>query len=66
MSTSSDESDSSDNNHKARDDDDSSDVDSDASSEIITSFVPSRPIKPLPRRASTQPKIVMLDDGDKS
>lgn len=65
MSTSSDESDSSDNN-KARDDEDSSDFESDASSEIITSFVPSRPIKPLPRRASTQPKIVMLDDGDKS
>ncbi|KAF5327143.1 hypothetical protein D9619_004090 [Psilocybe cf. subviscida] len=64
MSTSSDESDSSDN--KARDDEDSSDFESDASSEIITSFVPSRPIKPLPRRASTQPKIVMLDDGDKS
>ncbi|KAF9458690.1 hypothetical protein BDZ94DRAFT_1270012 [Collybia nuda] len=42
--------------------DDSSDVDTDSSSEIITSFHPIRPIKPLPRRRSdrTHPHIVVL------
>ncbi|KXN86805.1 hypothetical protein AN958_09601 [Leucoagaricus sp. SymC.cos] len=33
-----------------------SDIDSDASSEIITSFVPVRPIKPLPRRSLNRPR----------
>ena len=38
---------------------------SDASSEIITCFVPSRPIKPLPRRSlktALRPEIVVLKD----
>ncbi|KAF8875160.1 hypothetical protein BD779DRAFT_1564154 [Infundibulicybe gibba] len=39
-----------------------SDVDTDASSEIITSFLPSRPIKPLPRRFSRRPQIIVLDE----
>ncbi|KAH9481182.1 hypothetical protein JR316_0005702 [Psilocybe cubensis] len=68
MSTSS--SSSSESSDKARDndDDDDSDADSDESSEIITSFVPSRPIKPLPRRASTKPNpgIVVLDEQPQS
>ncbi|KAJ8516148.1 hypothetical protein ONZ45_g6496 [Pleurotus djamor] len=41
------------------------DYDSDASSEIITCFVPSRPIRPLPRRslnARPRPQIVVLGD----
>ncbi|KDR75971.1 hypothetical protein GALMADRAFT_247160 [Galerina marginata CBS 339.88] len=44
---------------------DDSDFDSDASSEIITSFVPSRPIRPLPRRALNKPRpeIVVLGDA---
>lgn len=65
MSTSS-ESSSSDTNDQAQDDDsDDSDANSDESSEIITSFVPSRPVKPLPRRASNQspPKIVVLNES---
>ncbi|PPQ92581.1 hypothetical protein CVT25_007273 [Psilocybe cyanescens] len=59
MSTSSSSSESSD---KTRDED--SDADSDESSEIITSFIPSRPIKPLPKRASNKPRpgIVVLDE----
>jgi hypothetical protein len=45
-----------------RDNDLNSDLDSDASSEIITCFVPSRPIKPLPRRFNKpRPEIVVLD-----
>ncbi|KAJ3507752.1 hypothetical protein NLJ89_g6128 [Agrocybe chaxingu] len=44
---------------------DDSDFDSDASSEIITCFVPSRPIKPLPRRAlNKRPEIIVLDQKD--
>ena len=41
-----------------------SDYDSDASSEIITSFVPVRPIKPLPRRSLNRacPQIIILED----
>ena len=44
--------------------DQDSDIDSDASSEIITSFVPVRPIKPLPRRSlnRTRPQIVVLEE----
>ncbi|KAL9716752.1 hypothetical protein Ac2012v2_001204 [Leucoagaricus gongylophorus] len=44
--------------------DQDSDIDSDASSEIITSFVPVRPIKPLPRRSlnRTCPQIVVLEE----
>jgi hypothetical protein len=44
--------------------DDDSDVDTDSSSEIITSFNPVRPIKPLPRRKSdrTCPHIVVLGE----
>ncbi|KAF8150110.1 hypothetical protein B0H34DRAFT_666655 [Crassisporium funariophilum] len=58
MSTSS----SSDTSDTGKENDADSDVDSDASSEIITSFVPSRPIKPLPRRGSNKrPDIVVLD-----
>jgi hypothetical protein len=47
-----------------RDNDPNSDVDSNASSEIIiTCFVPSRPIKPLPRRLNKpRPEIVVLGD----
>ncbi|KAF9443765.1 hypothetical protein P691DRAFT_737425 [Macrolepiota fuliginosa MF-IS2] len=43
---------------------DGSDVDSDASSEIITSFVPVRPIKPLPRRSlnRARPQITVLEE----
>ncbi|KAF4564465.1 hypothetical protein EYR36_002399 [Pleurotus pulmonarius] len=37
------------------------DYDSDASSEIITCFVPSRPIRPLPKR-KPRPQIVVLGD----
>ncbi|KAF9552298.1 hypothetical protein CPC08DRAFT_647094 [Agrocybe pediades] len=62
-SSESSDSDKDDDNNDA--DDDSGD--SDASSEIITSFVPSRPIKPLPRRASGKPaapKIVVLDEKE--
>ncbi|KAF8972147.1 hypothetical protein BDZ97DRAFT_1752749 [Flammula alnicola] len=64
MSTSSSESSST--SDKAQDDD--SDLDSDDDSEIITSFVPSRPIKPLPRRASKKqtPQIVVLDEASTS
>ncbi|PPQ78594.1 hypothetical protein CVT24_002740 [Panaeolus cyanescens] len=49
--------------------DDDSDADSDSSAEIITSFVPSpRPIRPLPRRASSKqsPHIVVLEDKKSS
>lgn len=44
-------------------DDTTSDIDyhSDASSEIITCFVPSRPIRPLPKR-KPRPQIVVLGD----
>ncbi|KAJ3574447.1 hypothetical protein NP233_g1763 [Leucocoprinus birnbaumii] len=44
--------------------DQDSDIDSDASSEIITSFVPVRPIKPLPRRSlnRARPQIVVLEE----
>ena len=46
-----------------RDNDPDSDMDSDASSEIITSFVPWRPIKPLPRRLNKpRPEIVVLGE----
>ncbi|KAF8181265.1 hypothetical protein BJ912DRAFT_979897 [Pholiota molesta] len=64
MSTSSDSSDS-DINEMAADEDDDSDADSDESSEIITSFVPSRPIKPLPKRSSNRPppEIVVLNES---
>ena len=37
------------------------DYDTDASSEIITCYVPSRPIRPPPRRARPKPHIVVLD-----
>lgn len=37
------------------------DYDSDASSEIITCFIPSRPIRPLPKR-KPRPQIVVLGD----
>ncbi|KAF9037720.1 hypothetical protein BJ165DRAFT_571316 [Panaeolus papilionaceus] len=50
-------------------DEDDSDADSDSSAEIITSFVPSpRPIRPLPRRASSKqtPQIVVLEDKKSS
>jgi hypothetical protein len=47
----------------AADDDDDSDEESDP--EIITSFVPVRRIKPLPRRATNpRPNIVVLSNGD--
>lgn len=61
MSTSSGSSDSDDND---QDQDDNSDVDSDESSEIITSFIPSRPVKPLPKRAFKKgpPEIVVLNE----
>lgn len=61
MSTSSSSSDS-DDNEQAQDD--SSDANSDESSEIITSFVPSRPVKPLPKRACNKgpPEIVVLNE----
>ena len=50
-----------------RDNDPDSDIDSDASSEIITCFVPSRPIKPLPRRFNRpRPEIVVLGEAKKS
>jgi len=50
-----------------RDNDPDSDWDSDASSEIITCFVPSRPIKPLPRRYNrSRPDIVVLGEATKS
>ncbi|KAF9473807.1 hypothetical protein BDN70DRAFT_816710 [Pholiota conissans] len=67
MSTSSDSSDS-DTNGRAQDEDEDSDADSDESSEIITSFVPSRPIKPLPRRSSNKPRpeIVVLNETSES
>lgn len=60
MSTSSSD-DSSDSSDKHGEEDDS-DVDSDASSLIITSFVPVRPIKPLPKRANKRPEIIVLDE----
>jgi hypothetical protein len=61
MPTSSSSDNSSDSSDKPREADDS-DVDSDASSIIITSFVPARPIKPLPKRAHKQrPEIIVLD-----
>lgn len=48
---------------------DSSDgYDSDSSVDIISStlstFAYERPIRPLPRRASTRPEIVVLSEGD--
>lgn len=49
-----------------RDNDPDSDMDSDASSEIITCFVPSRPIRPLPRRLNKRPEIVVLGEAGKS
>lgn len=61
MSTSSSSDDSSDSSDKHGEEDDS-DVDSDASSLIITSFVPARPIKPLPKRANKRPEIIVLDE----
>jgi len=60
MSTSSSSDDSSDSSDKHGEDD--SDLDSDASSLIITSFVPVRPIKPLPKRANKRPEIIVLDE----
>ncbi|KIM40659.1 hypothetical protein M413DRAFT_446076 [Hebeloma cylindrosporum] len=63
MSTSSSSDDSSDSSDKAQEEDDS-DLDSDASSLIITSFVPARPIKPLPKRANKpRPEIIVLDEN---
>jgi len=61
MSTSSSSEDSSDSSDKPHEEDDS-DADSDASSLIITSFVPARPIKPLPKRANKRPEIIVLDE----
>ncbi|KJA16415.1 hypothetical protein HYPSUDRAFT_147737 [Hypholoma sublateritium FD-334 SS-4] len=65
MSTSSSSSDSDDNEQAQND---SSDDDSDKSSEIITSFVPSRPVKPLPKRACNKgpPEIVVLHETSES
>jgi len=63
MSTSS-SSESSDSSGKTQEEDsDDSDYDSDESSVIITSFVPSRPVKPLPRRATNpRPQIIVLGE----
>lgn len=38
------------------------DLDLDASSLIITSFVPIRPTKPLPKHANKRPEIIVLDE----
>lgn len=65
MSTSSSSDDTSDDSDKPREEEDDSDLDSDASSLIITSFVPVRPIKPLPKRANKRPEIIVLDDEKK-
>ena len=48
---------------------DDSDADSDDSVDIISSTISSlasRPIRPLPRRGSTRPHIVMLGNGSAS
>ncbi|KAF8910536.1 hypothetical protein CPB84DRAFT_1812685 [Gymnopilus junonius] len=64
MSTSSSESSTSKSHKAQKEEEDEADYDSDESSEIITCFVPSRPIRPLPRRALNKlhPGIVVLED----
>ena len=52
--------------HSDPDSSDDSDADSDDSVDIISSTmatIASRPMRPLPRRKSTRPHIVPLDDG---
>ncbi|PPQ72996.1 hypothetical protein CVT26_014512 [Gymnopilus dilepis] len=67
MSTSASDSSASESGSRVRraDEEDDSDYDTDESSEIITCFVPSRPIRPLPRRASNKPRpdIIVLEEN---
>lgn len=63
--SSSSSSDASDSSDMIADADDYDDSDEESDAEIITSFIPVRRIKPLPRRATNpRPSIIVVSEGD--